>query len=171
MEDSDDYNSPRAMPRQTRKRYQSPVVRLDSDESKKDQIEAPRGNTQIAEGSCSSTDEDSSKSKSKKKSQKKGTKPKATKLKTATTVANIEELRAQRAGKPGRPPTTGEYVKLAETKKAANDEKERERHLEMEGRIYSMEETLDILRRARLDPEDKKWRKRNWHPLLIWRMK
>jgi len=32
----------------------------------------------------------------------------------------------------GRPPITGEYRKLAEAKKAANDERERELRLEME---------------------------------------
>jgi len=54
----------------------------------------------------------------------------------------------------GRPPTTGEYQKLAEAKKAANDERERENRLAMESKVYSMEETLKILRKAKMDPED-----------------
>jgi len=165
MEDlSEDYSSPRAMPNQ--KRHQSPAIRLDTDGGYEKEFfrflsEAPRGNTRSAEGPCSSSStEEDSKSKSKSmrrrsKKKRKGAVSTAIEPKFATTVVNIEELKTQAAGKPGRPPTTGEYVKLAEKKKAVNDEIERERRLELERRVFSMEETLDILRRARLDPEDK----------------
>jgi len=54
----------------------------------------------------------------------------------------------------GQPPTTGEYRQIAEAKKAVNDEEERELYLAMKARTLTMEETLAILRKAHLDPED-----------------
>jgi len=60
---------------------------------------------------------------------------------------------AEKRGR-GRPPTTGEYREIAEAKKAVNDERERELRLAMEARTYNMEETLAILRKSHLDPEE-----------------
>jgi len=54
----------------------------------------------------------------------------------------------------GRPPTTGEYRNIAEAKKAVNDDKERELRLAMEAKAYSMEETMAILRKSHLFPEE-----------------
>jgi len=158
---SENYSSPRAM---FKKERQSPVE-LRSSEGEKEK-KAPRhpprvagNNARPAESSCSSTTEEGSTEPRSKKRRKK-----MKKMRTGTAVinsqfnvvaTNIEELRANAAGKPGRPPTTGQYCKLAENKKALNDEIERERRLEMEGRMFSMEETLDILRKARLDPDDR----------------
>jgi len=119
---SDEYSSPRAIP--TRKRHQPLSDQSGSNEGC-NLSETTRDRIRTAEGSCSSsTDEGTTKPKrkSKKKKKKKNTLSAAT-----TTVVNIEELRAQAAGKQGRPPTTGQYCKLAEKKKALNDEKERER--------------------------------------------
>jgi len=67
---------------------------------------------------------------------------------------DIQKLRAERAGKRGRPPTTGEYIRLAESKKAVNDEKERELRLEREAKNFDMAEALQILRKGKLFPED-----------------
>jgi len=67
-------------------------------------------------------------------------------------VAQVWE-RTERRGR-GRPPTIGEYRAIAEAKKAVNDEKERELQLTMESRILDMAETLAILRKSRLNPED-----------------
>jgi len=86
---------------------------------------------------------------------------KGSKSKTATTKANTTDaaawllkLREERAGKPGRPPTTGEYIGYAEAKRAANEERERELRLEREVSIFSTEEALDLLKKGRLFPED-----------------
>jgi len=65
----------------------------------------------------------------------------------------IAKLRAAAAGKRGRPPSTGEYVQLAAARKAANDERERERRLEMETRTFEMSEILGILKSSRLNPD------------------
>jgi len=77
--------------------------------------------------------------------------PKSKKARTAArtlaSAANIEQLRAACVGKPGCPPTIGEYVRLAEAKKAANDERERELRLEREVRTFSMAENFEILKR------------------------
>jgi len=84
--------------------------------------------------------------KKKKKKAKKNSGPEAFKKAKNGTAGSEEEseriakLRAERAGKRGRPPTTGEYVQLAAAKKAVNDERERERRLERETRTYEMEE-------------------------------
>jgi len=67
---------------------------------------------------------------------------------------HVQKLRAECAGKRGRPPTTGEYVRLAESKKAANDEKERELRLEREAKNFDMAEALQILHKGKLYPED-----------------
>jgi len=68
----------------------------------------------------------------------------------------LKELKAEREGKRRRTPTIGQYCGLAEAKKTTNDERERELRLENEVRIIDMVETLDILRKAHLDPEDEK---------------
>jgi len=154
---SEDYSSPRAVLKQER---QSPVIMGSSDREKVPKLPPkPIEEAQSAEDSYSSTMEEGStepktKRRRKKKKMRMGTTAKE-EYKPDTVVPNIEELRANAAGKRGRPPTTGQYCKLAENKKAFNDEKEREHRLELERRVFSMEETLDILKKARLDPEDK----------------
>jgi len=66
----------------------------------------------------------------------------------------LAKVQAERKGKPGRPSTTGDYLARAEAQKAFSDEKEREIKLEIESRTYNMAETLKILKKSRLNPQD-----------------
>jgi len=79
------------------------------------------------------------------------------KVKTSTKINKEELAKLQEAskGKRGRPPTTGEHIQKAAALKADNDERQREAQLDWEDRCKSMDEILNILKRAHLDPEDK----------------
>jgi len=82
------------------------------------------------------------------KSKRAKSKP-AAKLESATQTWEVPEKRGR-----GRPPTTGEYRNIIETKKALNNERQRELRLAQEEKVTTMEDTLKLLRRAHLDPED-----------------
>jgi len=105
---SEDYSSPRVVLKQER---QSPVTLRSSDEDREKVPKLPpkatEDNARSAEGSCSSTTDESStepkaKRRCKKKKMRTGTV--ATKPKPDIMAANIEELRANAAER-GRPPT------------------------------------------------------------------
>jgi len=85
----------------------------------------------------------------KKKGARKGADPKTVISDPETAYLKAENPRKRGRG---RPPTTHEYVGLAEAKKAYNDEIERERRLELEAKKFSMAEIMDILLKAHLDP-------------------
>jgi len=83
-----------------------------------------------------------------------GPKSKRAKSDPSITAEMAEKWKVPEKRGRGRPPSTGAYQGLAEAKRAANDEKERENRLALESRLLNMEETVNILKRSKMDPED-----------------
>jgi len=138
-----------------------PVDLATTTSGEQEQEHGPRGDRRDSTMDSSSEEEKARKGQRKKKQIRKRYGPDAFKKAKRNGTAGSEgdseriaRLRAECAGKRGRPPTTGEYVKLAAAKKAVNDERERERRLEREARTFEMSEILDILRSSKLYPEE-----------------